>query len=431
MRFTIPVILALFLQSLYGAVDLWVVGRYASSADVSAVSTGTQIMQTLTQIIAGLAMGTTILLGQQIGQGRGREGGRTIGASIAFFGTVAVLLSGVMLLNITRVAQIMNAPPEAFQGTCGYLRICSAGLILITAYNLLGGLFRGLGNSRVPLIAVIIAAICNIAGDLLLVKGFGMGAEGAALATVASQGVSVVLSLLMIRRLELPFSFRIQEIRWDPGIIKRIVALGAPIALMDFLVGISFLVILAIVNSLGLIASAGVGLAEKICAFVMLIPSAFGQSMAAFVAQNYGARRLDRAGKALRYGVTVSLAVGFAIGWLAFFHGDLLCSIFSRDQEVIAAGWEYLKAYAIDCLLTAQFFCMTGYFNGCGKTRFVMAQGMIGAFGVRVPVSYLMARIRPVSLFRVGLATPASSLVQTLLCIGYLIYQHRLRQKEE
>ena len=427
MKFALPVLAAMFLQSLYGAVDLLIVGQFASSADVSAVSTGTQIMQTITQVIAGLSMGITILLGQQIGEGRHDEAGKTVGAGILFFGCIAIITSITMMGAHRFAATIMNAPAEAYDKTCSYIFICTAGLLFITAYNLLGSLFRGLGNSRIPLITVTIAAIINIFGDLFLIRILHMGAAGAAIATIASQGISVLLSLVMIRRISLPFHFKKEHIRFNRDLIARIFHFGFPIALADFLVGISFLIILAIVNSLGLMASAGMGVAEKVCAFIMLVPSAFGQSMAAFVAQNYGARKMDRAHKALFYGISISFVFGALMGYISFFHGDLLCGIFSKDPEVIIQGWEYLKAYAIDCLLTSFFFCYTGYFNGCGYTRFVMTQSILGAFGVRVPVSFFMSKIKPVSLFKVGLATPASSLLQTILCILYM----RITDKKE
>ncbi len=428
LKFAVPVLIAMFLQSLYGAVDLMIVGQYASSADVSAVSTGAQIMMTITSVIAGLSMGTTILLGQQIGEGNSQKAGRTVGASIVFFGCTALILSAVMVPGNRQAAALMKAPAEAFDATCSYILICSAGLLFITAYNLLGSLFRGLGNSRIPLMTVAIAAVINIFGDLFLVRVLHMGAAGAAIATVVSQSASVLLSLIMIRRIHLPFAMKTSDIRFDGSVIRRIVNFGLPIALADLLVGISFLIILAIVNSLGLMASAGMGVAEKVCGFIMLVPSAFGQSMAAFVAQNYGAGKMDRAHKALTYGIGVSLTFGIVMAWFSFFHGDILCGIFSKDPEVVIQGWEYLKAYAIDCLLTSFFFCYTGYFNGCGYTKFVMAQSIIGAFGVRVPVSFMMSRIRPVSLFRVGLATPASSLVQTILC---MIYMHTAAGRKE
>jgi putative MATE family efflux protein len=428
MKFTIPVVLALVLQSLYGAVDLWVVGQFAASSDVSAVSTGSQIMQTITNVIAGLAMGTTILLGHQLGEKKNREAGRTVGTSILFFAGVAIIFTALILLNVTNIANIMNAPQEAFTATENYIRICAAGQIFIIAYNLLGSLFRGLGNSRLPLISVAIAAVINVFGDLLFVCVFHMGAAGAAYATVISQAISVVISLCIIMHMDLPFEFKKQDLTFNRQLAKKIFMFGFPLALADFLVGISFLIIVAIVNSLGLIASAGVGVAEKVCAFIMLVPSAFSQSIAAYSAQNYGARKLDRAHKGLHYAMAVSFSIGLVMAWASFFHGDVLCGIFSADSEVVAAGWQYLRAYSFDCMLTPFFFCMSGYFNGCGDTKFVMAQNMIGALAVRVPVSYLMSKMQPVSLFHVGLATPCSSLVQIILCASYMFLVARKKE---
>jgi len=429
MKFAVPVILALVLQSLYGAVDLLVVGQYASSADVSAVATGSQVMNTVTSLIAGLSMGTTILLGHQIGEGKQEEAGKTVGTSLVFFVAVSAVIGAAILLNIGNIVRIMKTPAEASGAAGSYIRVCSWGLIFIGLYNLIGSLFRGIGNSRIPLIAVAIAAVINIFGDLYMVAVLHMGAEGAAIATVASQMISVLISYAIIRHASLPFQMRREFIRPDADIIRRIVSFGLPLALADTLVGISFLIVTSIVNSLGVIASAGVGVAERVCGFIMLVPSALGQAMAAFVAQNYGARKLDRAHAALRYGIEVSFALALVMAWLSFFHGNLLCRIFSHDPEVITAGWEYLKAYAFDCIFTSIFFCMNGYFNGCGETRFVMAQSIVGAFCVRVPVSYLMSRIKPVSLFRIGLATPASSIFQVIVCIFYMNSVARKKEK--
>ena len=261
--------------------------------------------------------------------------------------------------------------------------------------------------------------ILNIAGDLVLVAGFHMGASGAALATVFAQAVSVLLSLLIIRRRSLPFEFSVRDIRFKGLYVRQILRLGFPIALQDLLVNISFLVITAIVNSLGLTESAGVGVAEKLCGFLMLAPSAYMQSMSAFVAQNIGAEKPERARKALLYGIVTSLMLSVVMAYATFYHGDLLAGIFAKSTDVILAAADYLKAYAIDCLLTSFLFCFIGYFNGCGRTAFVMLQGIAGAFGVRLPVSWLMSRLPSVSLFRIGLATPASTLVQIILCFAY------------
>ena len=367
--FAMPVLFALFLQAMYGAVDLLVVGKFASSADVSAVSTGSQIMMTLTNLISSFAMGTTVLLGQQIGCGKKEEGGKAVGTAMVMFAGIALVMTVLLVCFAPQISSIMHAPKEAFDKTAAYVRICGCGMIVIVAYNLIGCIFRGIGDSKTPLFTVAIACVCNIAGDLVLCAGFHMGTTGAACATVFAQVVSVVVSFGFIRKKQLPFVFKKENVRIHKDLLKKMAGLGAPIALQDLLVSISFLIILAIVNSMGVTASAGVGVAEKVCAFIMLISSAFMQSMSAFVAQNYGAGRMDRAKKAL--------------------------------------------------------------YNGIGQTKFVMLQGIAGAFGVRVPVSYLMSLRPDTSLFKIGLATPMSSVVQLLLCLGFMVILNRRARKGE
>ena len=303
LAFSMPILLALFLQALYGAVDLLVVGKYAQAQDVSAVAIGSQIMQTITGLVSSFAMGTTVLLGQKIGAGQRDEGGKVIGTSIVIFFLIGVGLTLLVPTLSSPLARLMNAPEEAFAKASRYIAICGLGAVMIVAYNVLGSILRGLGDSKTPLTTVAIASTCNIAGDLWLVAGLHMGAAGAAIATVASQAVSVLISLLILARRALPFSFSRKDIRIEPSILRRIVRFGTPIALQDLLVGLSFLVILAIVNSLGLIASAGVGVAEKVCTFIMLIPAAFMQAMSAYVAQNHGAGKTERAERGLRIAI--------------------------------------------------------------------------------------------------------------------------------
>ena len=416
-RFMVPVFLAMLLQAMYGAVDLLIVGQFAQSLDVSAVSTGSQMMMTITNLITSFAMGATILLGQKIGEGKSREGGAVVGTSICLFGAIALVFTVLVPLLARPLSAVMNAPEEAFDATASYIRICGLGSLFITAYNLIGSIFRGIGDSRTPLVTVLIACVVNIAGDLLLVAVFGLGTAGAAIATVLAQALSVVISLLLLKKRSLPFRFGKEDLCFRKEIVRKICTLGIPIALQDLLVGISFLVLLAIVNGLGLIPSAGVGVAERVCGFIMLIPAAFMQAMAAFVAQNIGAGKYLRAKKALFYAVETSFVLAVVMFALTFWRGDLLAGIFSHEAEVITAAAEYLKAYAIDCLLTCFLFCFIGFFNGLGMTRFVMIQGIVGAFLVRIPVAFLMSREVPVSMFHVGLATPCSTVLQVILCL--------------
>lgn len=419
-RFTVPIILALLLQSMYGAVDLMIVGQFAGDAgSVSAVSTGSTMMNLPMMIVFGLTMGSTVLIGRRIGEENFDGAGRIVGTSVALFGLIALVITALMLGLCHPFAKLMKVPAEAYDYTIQYVTICACGTVFIVAYNVLSGIFRGLGNSTLPLIFVAIACVVNIVGDLLLVAVFDMGAAGAAIATVLAQAVSVLLSLIIIRRTKLPFRFKAEYIRFNGFNIGQIFKLGSPIALQDVLTSLSFLVVNAVINNMGVVTSAGYGVAQKVTNFILLIPSAFGSAMSAFVAQNIGARQPKRAQKALLYGMGSALSIGVFMFILSFFFGDLLSVIFTREETVVAASAEYLKGFSFDCMLVCLLFCFTGYFNGCGKTMFVMIQGLVGALLVRMPVAYLMSLRPEPTLFSIGLATPLASLASIILCILY------------
>lgn len=419
--FTLPVLGALIVQAAYGAVDLLIVGHFARALDVSAVATGTQMMWTITGVITGLSMGTTILIGQMIGAKREKEAGDAIGSAIFLFGAMGIAVALFVPLFSESLCRLMKAPAEALSATNDYVSVCSYGAVFIVAYNVLGSVFRGMGDSRTPLIAVVIASCVNVAGDYLLVAVYGLGAKGAALATAGSQGLSVAICLILIKKKGMPFTFGRRNLRWDPYTARQTLKLGFPIALQDLLVSLSFLVVMAVVNSLGLTASAGVGVAEKLCAFIMLVPSAFSQALSAFVAQNIGAKDPVRAKKALYAGMAVSFGIGVVMAYAAFFHGEGLAHLFTNERDIALAASQYLKAYAIDTLLVSFLFCFIGYYNGCGHTTFVMAQGLIGAFCVRIPVSLLMKKVTGGNLFAVGCATPCSTMVQIVICSVFML----------
>ena len=277
-----------------------------------------------------------------------------------------------MLLAAPQMSSLMQAPADAFDGTMTYVRICSAGAVFIVAHNVLGSIFRGIGDSRTPLMTVIFACVFNIAGDLFFVAVLGMAAEGAAIATVLAQALSVILCFFIIRKRGFAFPFSRKQVRIHGKNLGRMLKISFPIALQGGLVNISFLAIGAIVNSLGI----------------------------------------------LMFSVT-------------FFRGELLAGIFTADRQVVLASADYLKAYAIDTLIVSFLFCYIGYFNGCGKMTLVMVQGIIGAFGVRIPVSWFMSRLQPVSLFHIGLATPCSTVVQIILCTAYFLWLLRQEKKTQ
>lgn len=426
LSFAFPVLLALFLQAMYGAADLIIVGKFSGTADQSGVASGSQLLNLITMVITGLSMGVTVSVGNAIGAGDSEKAGRSIGNGIVLFSLTSIVLTMLLVLFSDQLTTLLHTPEEAFSQTRNYIRICGIGTIFITAYNVICAVFRGIGDARTPLLTVFLACLINITGDLILVAGFGLGAAGAAAATVSAQAVSVFCALWIIRRRKLPFPFSIHCLYPRTKDILHILAIGGPIALQELLVQFSFLFIQIIVNQMGVTESAAVGTAEKVCTFLMLAASAYMQSISAFVAQNNGAGLPQRSRQALAYGIMTALLSGLIMGSAALWGGDKLASIFSAENTVILSAHDYLKSYAIDCILTAILFCMIGYFNGCGKTFFVMIQGIIGAFLIRIPAVFFLSQLENAGLFQIGLATPISSAVQILLClIAYRIFRKK------
>ena len=417
--FSLPIMGAVLLQSLYGAVDTLIVGRFGDASSVSAVATGSQIIQTINGIVTGMTMGTTVAIGQKIGEKDDDGAGRTVGATLWIFVFIAIAIT-VLLFGFARpLAALLHTPAESFDKTVSYVKICALGAVFTTAYNVISGIMRGIGNAVLPLIFVSIACITNILGDLLLVGLLGMDASGAAIATVSAQGLSALLSLLIIGKQGLPFAFSLRSLHFDRHAAGQILCLGTPIAAQDALSNLSFLIITAIINSLGVVYSASIGVGERITFFANLLPMTFISSMSAVTAQNIGAGKHDRAVKALCSAALVSLSVSLLMSCTLLFFGDVLSRLFTSDEAVISGSALYLKAYALDCPIVAVLFCFIGYFNGCGKTFFVMVQGLTSAFLVRIPVSYLVSQLPEMNMFQIGLAPPAAALVSLVISVGY------------
>ncbi len=426
-KFTIPILFALLLQTTYGMVDLLIVGNFGLVADVSSVSTGSQLMALVTSICTGLAMGTTVLIGREVGKKNIREVPTIIGSTIIIFTVLALISMVGILCFIDPIIAALNTPIDAINKTKEYIIVCTFGISMIFAYNVLGSIFRGLGDSKTPLLAVGIACVTNIVLDLIFVAVFEMGAFGAAIATVISQGLSVIICSLIIFKRKLLLKEKDTHF-YSNGYVKDIIKIGLPMALQSGLVSVSFLSITVIVNSFGLIFSASVGLVEKLTGIVMLVPISFMNSISVFVAQNNAANLEYRAKKGLSIALIYSFAFSVIMFYISFFHGELLVRLFNDDAMVINSATIYLKAYAFDILLVPFVFCISGYFSGLGKTVFVMSQSLFGAIAMRIPFTYLFSLITPVSLFTIGLAIPISTLSQIIILFIYFIYYHKSKK---
>ncbi len=422
-QFAIPLMFSLILQALYGAVDLMVVGKFGTTASISAVATGGQVMQSATVIITGLTMGVTVLLGQAIGANKPKEAANIVAGQIKLLFLVSLLLTILLICFAEQAAYIMHVPQAALPETIAYIRICASGMIFITAYNAVSGIFRGMGNSHSPFLFVLIACCINILLDLLFVGVFRMATAGAALATIISQASSFLFSILYMKytkKHKLPFCLSKQNF-YEKGTIIRILSIGFPISAQDFQVNVSFLIITSIVNRLGVVASASVGISEKLFIFLALVPMSFMSALSAFVAQNVGANNITRATKAFFIASKISFFCGFLVFLMTFFCGDLLALLFTKDPEVIAATALYLKGCSFEYLMTAFIFCFLGYFNGRGRTKFALIQGIITAFLVRIPLSYIFSILPQTNLLLISIAVPASAFFELLLCVFYFI----------
>lgn len=426
--FMLPILGALVLQAAYGAVDLLVVGRFGSTIGLSAVSTGSQVLNLVTFVVTQLAMGVTVLIARYLGEKKPELIGSVIGGAAVVFTLLSAVLFVVMVGFARSISVLMQAPAEAVALTASYVRICGSGIFFIVAYNLLAAVFRGLGDSKSPLLFVLVACVVNIIGDLVLVAGFHLDAAGAAIATVAAQAVSVVCAVVILLKKKLPFTIRKSDFRLNLQ-SRKFLSIGLPLALQEFLTQLSFLALCAFVNRLGLEASSGYGVACKIVNFAMLIPSSLMQSMASFVSQNMGAGNPKRAKKAMFTGIGIGLAFGCAMFALVFFRGDLLSNVFTTDVAVIQNAFAYLKGFAPETLATAVLFSMVGYFNGSDKTVWVMVQGLVQTLLVRLPMAYIMSIQPNASLTMIGLVAPTSTVVGIVLNVCFFLALERRSKK--
>jgi putative MATE family efflux protein len=363
----------------------------------------------VTNVLVSLAMGSTVTIARYIGERKPERAGDAIGTTVVMFLILGAALTLIFEIFAGDFVALLKVPAESVEKATSYIRICAGGTLVIIAYNVISSILRGVGNSNLPLIFVGISCAVNIVGDLVLVGVFGLDAAGAAIATVAAQLVSVIISLFVLRRLDIGVSFSAKQLKINGGELKKILNVGVPIALQEATVQVSFLLINSIVNNMGIMPSAGYSVAQKIVTFIMLIPSTIMQSVSAFVAQNIGAGRSDRARKGFFTAIVSGCSLGVVIFLVGFFGGGLISAIFTKDAEVIAQSANYLRGFSIECILTCVLFSSIGYFNGCGNSIPVMIQGITSALGVRIPVAYFFSKLANTSLVLIGLATPITT----------------------
>lgn len=424
-KFALPFLLSSFMQTLYGMVDLFVVGLYNDASATTAVSIGSQVMHMLTVIIIGLAMGSTVKIGYYIGAKDYKSTAKTIGNSISLFAIISLALTFVLLLCTKGITSIMLTPIESVTQTNSYLMICFAGIPFIVAYNIISSIFRGLGDSKTPMYFVAIACVINIILDFVFVGGFSLGAMGAALATVLSQTLSVICGVIFLKKRSFDFSLKKSDFKLDKQFLFDITKIGLPISLQDGFIQISFIIITIIANSRGLIFAASVGIVEKFIGFLFLVPSAMLSTISAITAQNYGAGKMERAKLSLKYALALVLLFGGIMCLLCQLFPKILVGLFTRELPVIEAGALYLMSYATDCIFAGIHFVFSGYFCGIGKSGISFIHNIISILVMRIPGAYLTSIWFEDTLYPMGWAAPIGSLISAIICIGFYIYTNR------
>ena len=415
--FSIPFVISYFLQTLYGMADLVIIGQFEGPASITAVAVGSQIMHMVTVVLVGLSMGTTIAIARAVGKGEAEKVSCTIGQTLLIFGILSVVLAGFLINFLPRIVDIMATPPEAVRGTKHYLFICFLGIPLITGYNLISSIFRGLGNSRTPTYFVALAAVINLTLDLLFMGPFAMGPLGAALGTTISQGVSVLVGVFVMKRH--PMGLGLSKASFVPSgsLIREILGVGILIAVQDAFIQISFLIITMIANLRGVTDAAAVGIVEKIISFLFLVPSSMLSTVSALAAQNIGAGKYDRAKQTLRYAMMIAIGFGLVVSILIQFIAAPVVGLFTADAAVILLGAQYIRGYIWDCIFAGVHFSFSGYFCACGKSGISFLHNLIAILCVRIPGVYLTSKIFPHTLFPMGLATATGSLLSVIICI--------------
>lgn len=424
-QFSLPYLLSYFLQTLYGMADLFIVGQFAEVESITAVSVGSQVMHMITVILVGLAMGTTVLVGRATGAGRKEEVSAVVGNTVTLFFGLALVLTAALLAVRQPLVSLMATPREAVHGTVAYLTVCFCGIPFITAYNIISSIFRGMGDSKSPMYFVALACAVNIALDYVLIGALGLGAVGAAFGTVLAQTLSVVVSLLVIRRRKAGVRISAADLGLRKETMGSLLKIGVPVALQDGCIQVAFLVITVIANKRGLNDAAAVGIVEKIIGILFLVPSSMLSAVSALSAQNIGAGKQDRARKTLWYATAIAVAFGMTVSVVLQFAAEPVVGLFSSDPGVVLPGSEYLRSYVWDCAFAGVHFCFSGYFCACGRSLLSFLHNAASIICVRIPVAYFASVHYPDTLYPMGIASPAGSMLSAVICVAVYLGMRR------
>jgi putative MATE family efflux protein len=426
--FAIPFIISNIIQTLYSVADMVIVGQFNGTASMSGVNIGGQVTMIVLNVAIGISTGGTIMIAQSVGAEKTHKLQKIIGTLLSALIVSAVILTVLMLIFKDPILRVIHTPKESFEEASVYLMVTAIGTVFIFGYNALSAIMRGMGDSKSPLYFVAIACAVNVILDLILVGVLRQGAFGAAVATIISQAVSMILCVIYLRRRKFVFDFNLSSFRVDMQQLESILKLGIPLTIQNLISNLSFLFMTALVNNMGVTASAAVGAVGKYNGFAILPAIAMNAAVSAMVAQNIGAEREDRAIKTMFTGMGLAYAISIPIFLLTTLFPEEVLRMFASDPELIAVGVPYLRIFSIDYLLVPVAFNLLGFCIGTGHTTFTLFANIMSALVIRIPMAYLLSDIAGMGLPGVGLAVPLAT-VTTILLGGWFLISGRWKRR--
>lgn len=417
--FSIPFLISNIVQSLYNLADMLIVGNFSGTNSVSGVNIGGQVTFILTNLAMGICNGGTILVAQYLGANDRKSLKQTVGTLIMTVAYIGIAMTVGLFLFRKQILELINTPPESFAEANSYLTVTILGIIFIIGYNALSAILRGMGDTKRPFYFVLVACITNIVLDLIFVGQFGMGAFGAAVATVISQALSVILCIIYLVRNDFIFDFRLKSFKLVPEKAKLILKLGLPAAVQNGVTNVSFLLITVLVNGYGVNASAGVGIVGKINSFVIMPIVAMSTSISTIAAQNIGAEKWDRAVKSMKLGTILSFVFSLIVFFVVQrFPGELI-ALFDRNPEVINEGTIYMRSFSTEYMVLPILFCMNGLFIATGHTTFSLVNSLFSSILLRVPAAYLLGSVLNLGMRGIGFGAPVASFGMLLVVLWF------------
>lgn len=423
MYFALPFMLSNLLQTVYNLVDMSVVGHYMGSAGLSAVSIGGRLIDLLTMLCAGFCTGGQILLSQQVGARQKEDMEKTIGTLFSFVLLCAAVLGGLSVLLHRPILTALNTPAAAYEGAASYMVICSCGCIFIFGYNAICAVLRGMGDSKRPLVFVAIASVINLFLDLLFVKHFRLGAAGAAIATVISQGLAFLFALayLVRHREAFGFTFSRQAFRFHPRILRILVKLGLPLAFQSAAISISMLFVNSFINAYGEAASAVFGAGVKLQSIPSIITQGMSMANSSMVGQNMAAGKPERVKQSVHTCFTLNVCVYGVFIAACLLAPMAIFSMFTTDPEVLNMAPVYLQISCIGFAASVFNASFNSVINGIGFTSLSMAIGLLDGVVARIAFSLLFGITLGMGLNGFFLGHSLAIWVTALLSWGYYL----------